>query len=165
MAVVKLENTVVEAILNTGGAKTIVSHDLAHDLDWEIETPPKGKSFGSYLGLGEKPTQYFSRILGPVGIRFGPDILVNVREIKVMEHADPLFLIGADVLSRGSGGKNTCFNSIRALGGGHSEVEFTVGPSTKTTTLHWAPFRRGHEEAAPDCQQILRKWFQKKASS
>ena len=47
---VKLENTVVEAILDTGGAKTIVSRDLACDLNWEVETPPEGKSFGSYLG-------------------------------------------------------------------------------------------------------------------
>ena len=163
--VVKLENMVVEAILDTGGAKTIVSHDLAHNLNWEVETPPKGKSFGSYLGLGGKPTQYFGHILGPVGIRFGPDIVVNIWEIKVVEHVDPLFLIGEDILCGGSGGQNTCFNSIQALGGGHREVEFTMGPSTKTAALHWAPFRRGHEEVVPDCQQILKKWFQKKALS
>ena len=78
--VVKLENTVVEAILDTGGAKTIISCDL----NWEVETPPEGKSFGSYLGLGRKPTQYFGCISGPVGIRFGPDIVVNVWEIKVV---------------------------------------------------------------------------------
>ena len=78
--------------------------------------------------------------------------MVNVREIKVVEYVDLLFFIGADVLYRGSGGQNTCFNSIWVLGGGHREVEFTVGPSMKTATLHWAPFRRGHEEAAPDCQ-------------
>ena len=56
MAVVELENTVVEAILDTGGAKTIISRDLAHNLNWEVETPPKGKSFGSYLGPGKKLT-------------------------------------------------------------------------------------------------------------
>ena len=165
MVVVKLENTVVEAILNTGGAKTIISHDLARNLNWEVETPPEGKSFGSYLGPVGKLTQYFGHIQGPVGIRFGLDIMVNVREIKVVEHVDPLFLIGADVLCGGSGGQDTCFNSIWALGGGHKEVEFTMGPSMKRATLHWAPFRRGHEEVAPDRQQMLRKWFQKKASS
>ena len=63
-----MENTVMEAILYTGGAKTIISRDLAHDLNWEVETPPEGKSFGSYLGLGRKLTQYFGHILGPVGI-------------------------------------------------------------------------------------------------
>ena len=91
--------------------------------------------------------------------------MVNVREIKVVEHADPLFLIGSDVLCGGYEGQNTCFNSIWALGGGHREVEFTVGPSTKTAALHWAPFRRGHKEVAPDGQQMLKKYFWKKASS
>ena len=100
-----------------------------------------------------------------MGIRFSPDIVVNVWEIKVVEHADLLFLIGADVLCRDSGGQNTCFNSTWALGGGDGEVEFTMGPSTKTAALHWAPFRRAHEEAALDRQQMPRKWFRKKASS
>ena len=104
MVVVELENMVVKAILNTGGAKTNVSHDLAHNLNWEVETPPKGKSFGSYLGLGRKIPRYYGHIPGPIGIRFSPDIVVNVREIKVVEHSDPLFLIGADVLCGGSGG-------------------------------------------------------------
>ena len=78
--------------------------------------------------------------------------MVNFRENKVVEHEDPLFLIGADVLCRGSGGQNTCSNSIQVLGGGHGEVEFTMGPSIKTAALHLAPFRRGYEEAVPDCQ-------------
>ena len=112
----------MEAILNTRGAKTIVSHNLASNLNWEVETPPKGKSFGSYLGPGGKLTRYFGHILGPVGIRFGPDIVLNVWEIKVVERVDPLFLIRADVLYGGSGGQTTCFNSIWALGGGHREV-------------------------------------------
>ena len=152
MVVVELENTVKEAILDTGGAKTIISCDLACNLNWEVETPPEGKSFGSYLGLGGKPSRYFGCIPGPMGIRFGPYIVVNVQEIKLVEHVDPLFLKGADILCGGSRGQNTCFNSIQKLGGGHREVEFTVGPSMKTAALHWALFRRGHEEAAPDCQ-------------
>ena len=71
-----------------------------------------------------------------MGIRFGPDIVVNTQEIKVVGYVDPLFLIGADVLRGGSGGQNTCFNSIQVLGGGHGEVEFTVEPSTKTAALN-----------------------------
>ena len=78
--------------MTPGEAKTIFSHDLARDLNWKVETPSEGKSFGSYLGLDGKHTRYFGCILGPVGIRFDPDIVVNVRGIKVVEHADPLFL-------------------------------------------------------------------------
>ena len=70
----------MEAILDTRGAKTIVSRDLASDLNWEVETPSKGKSFGSYLGPGGKPTRYFDHILGPIGIRFAPAIVVNVQK-------------------------------------------------------------------------------------
>ena len=40
-----MENTVVDTILNTRGAKTIISWDLSHNLNWEVETPSKGKSF------------------------------------------------------------------------------------------------------------------------
>ena len=115
MAVVELENTVVEAIINTRGAKPIISRDLPHDLNWEVETPPKGKNFGSYLGLGGKPTRYFGHIPGPVGIRLSPDIVVNVWEIKVVEHADPLFLIGVDILCGGSEGQNTCAKLLSTL--------------------------------------------------
>ena len=53
----ELENKVLEAILNNRGAKTIVSKDLAKDLKWEVKAPPKGKSFGSYLGPGGKPSK------------------------------------------------------------------------------------------------------------
>ena len=62
--------------------------------------------------------------------------MVNVREIKVVEHVDLLVLIGADILRSGSEGQNTCFNNIWVLGAGYGEVEFTVGPSTKTSALH-----------------------------
>ena len=77
-------------------------------------------------------------------IRFGPDIVINVWEIKVVDHAYPLFFIAADILCRGSGGQNTCFNSTQVLGAGHGEVKFTLGPSIKTAALHWASFRQGH---------------------
>ena len=62
----KLENKVAEGILDTRGAKTIISHDLAHDLNWEVETPSECKSFSSYLGLGGKLTQYFGCIPRPL---------------------------------------------------------------------------------------------------
>ena len=100
---VKLENTVIGATLDTKGAKTIINRDLAHDLNWEVETPFNVKSFRSYLCPYGKPTQYFGRILGPIGIRFGPDIVANIREIKVVEHIDLLFLRGVDILFRSSG--------------------------------------------------------------
>ena len=49
---VKLESMVLEAILNTAGAKTIVSRELDHDLNWEVETPLNSKGLWSYLELG-----------------------------------------------------------------------------------------------------------------
>ena len=71
-----------------------------------------------------------------MGIRYGPNILVNIWEIKLVEHVDPLVLIGTDILCRGSGDQNTCFKCIWALGAGKREVEFTLGPSIKTAALH-----------------------------
>ena len=64
ITVVDLENMVLEAILNTRGAMTIVTRDLAQDLEWEVESPPEVKNFRSYLHPWEKATQYFSHTLG-----------------------------------------------------------------------------------------------------
>ena len=161
----ELENTVLEAILDTRGTKTIVSQDLAWDLNWEVDTPTKGKTFGSYLRPGGKPNKNSSLVPRPIGIRFSPDIIINIQKIKVIEHSDLIFLIGADILCRGSGSQNTCFKSIWSLGTGHGKIDFTVGLLTKTAELHWPPFRKGHQDLDLEPWLHLKKWFQKKALS
>ena len=89
----ELKNTVLEAVPNMGSAKPIVIRDLSQDLKWKVETPLEGKSYGSYLGLGGKPTKHYSCIPGPLRIILSQKIVVNVCEIKVIEHPEPLFLI------------------------------------------------------------------------
>ena len=109
---VKLENTVIEAIFNTMGAKTMISQNLVCDLNWEIKNPSKGKSLRSYLEPGGKPMHNFGHILGSVGTSFSLEIVVNVQKIKAVEHADLLFFIRVNILCRYSRGQKTCFYSI-----------------------------------------------------
>ena len=78
-----------------------------------------------------------------MGIRFGPDFVVNVWGIKVVEHADPLFLIGADILCGGSGGQNTCFNSIWALGGGQRRGGVHSGALNKDSCFALGALQKG----------------------
>ena len=51
-----------------------------------------------------------------MGIRFGQDIIVNIWEIKVVENIDLLFMIGADILCRGSRGRIPALIAYRCWG-------------------------------------------------
>ena len=50
----------------------------------------------------EKP--YAGKIAGPVVMRFGKDVVLELREVKLIHHVEPLLLIGADVLCGGREG-------------------------------------------------------------
>ena len=156
IAIVELKNTVSEAI-NMGGTKTIVGRDVFQDIKWEVESLPEGKSYGSYLGPRGKPTKHYRQTLWPFRIIFSPKIAVNVHKIKVVEHTDPIFLIGVDILYRGSGEQNTCFKEIQALRANYGEVEFMVRFSTQTGALHWGPLQNGNQKPIPDSQNYLKK--------
>ena len=69
-----------------------------------METTSDGKSFGNYLGLGGKSTKYFGCFPGSPKIGFGPNIVGNVCEIKFIEHTNPFFLVGVDILYKGAWG-------------------------------------------------------------
>ena len=56
-------------------------------------------SFGTFHGPGGKEQAYLGIVKGPVPLHFLADVVVYLRELKVIQHTKPLVLIGVDVLS------------------------------------------------------------------
>ena len=45
------------------------------------------------------PMQYYSKVTGPVPIRFSRDVVMYLPEIKVIDTDDVLFIIGDDFMA------------------------------------------------------------------
>jgi hypothetical protein len=56
----------VEVVLDSGGAKTMIDKNTARLLNLDIEWATEGKSYGSFSGVSAQPTQYLGRSKGPV---------------------------------------------------------------------------------------------------
>ena len=61
----------------------------------------RGAKFGTFYGPGGKEQAYLGVVKGPILLRFSADMVVYLRDLKVIQHTKPLVLIGADVLSAG----------------------------------------------------------------
>ena len=86
----------------------MIDKATAEALGLEIEVATKDKHFGSFFGPGsngEKPrsTYYYGRIKGPLKIVCGDGLNLMVDELKVVEHFEPLIIIGTDVLTDKAG--------------------------------------------------------------
>jgi hypothetical protein len=71
-----MKDTLVEALIDTCGAKSIIDRATAEALGMEIEVATKEKHFGSLFGPGEngqqpRSTYDYGRVEGPVDITFG----------------------------------------------------------------------------------------------
>ena len=86
-------------IMDTGGARTLVDVTMAKQMGLPIDKATKNRKYGSYWGAGGVETFYWGRIKGPIDIQLSADITVQVEEIKIIEHGEPLFLWGTDVLN------------------------------------------------------------------
>jgi hypothetical protein len=98
LAIVKLGKGVVEAIVDTGGSRCMIDLKTATKLGLPIEVATPQKHFGSFYGPNGVSTPYYGRVKGPVRIDVGPDVYLSVPDIKVVQHKDPLVLLGTDVL-------------------------------------------------------------------
>jgi hypothetical protein len=82
----------------------MIDKATAEALGLEIEVATKHKHFGSFFGpgtngSGNKNVYYYGRVKGPVTIQFGKLLSVVADELKVVEHFEPLILIGTDILT------------------------------------------------------------------
>ena len=76
-------------------------------------------------------------VKGPIPLRFSSKVVVNLRELKVVQHTKLLVLIGADVLSTGHQGWS--FRYIGVGLDGQGLISFARGRKTRTLPLLRAP--------------------------
>lgn len=91
---------VMEEIDDTGAMHTLMDTAKAHKVGLSIQVA-RGLEFGTYFGPGSKEKPCAGRILGPVVLQFGRDVTLELKEVKLIHHAEPLLLIEADVLCGG----------------------------------------------------------------
>ena len=72
-------------------------------------------------------------IKGPIPLHFCGEVVVNLQELKVIQHTKTLVLIGADVLSAGNQGWS--FQYIGVVLDGHGLISFAQGRKTQTLPL------------------------------
>lgn len=71
-----LQDTLIEALIDTCGAKSMIDRSTAEALGLPIEVATKDKHFGSFFGPGgngqrARSTYYYGRVKGPIQITFG----------------------------------------------------------------------------------------------
>lgn len=74
----------------------------------------KARHFGSFFGPGsggekDRNTYYYGRIKGPIDISFGRQLNIIADELKVVEHFEPLILIGTDILVDKADSNKFCY--------------------------------------------------------
>ena len=53
---------------------------------------------GFFYGPSGEPTAYLAVVEGSVHLRFGPDVVLAIPELKVVHKKDPIILVGTDVM-------------------------------------------------------------------
>jgi hypothetical protein len=109
MGTIVLGGVLLHAMLDTCGAKSMIDRKSAEELGFDVEVATKNNHFGSFYGPGGKVVYYHGRIKGPIEIWLDKDIKLLAPELKVVEHFEPLMLLGTDVLTEGSTRWNFCY--------------------------------------------------------
>ena len=97
----------------------------------------RSAEFCTFYGPGGKEQAYLGVVKGPIPLRFSADMVVYLRELKVIQHTEPLVLIGADMLSAGLAGWS--FRYIGVGLDGQGLISFVKGRKTRTPPLLRAP--------------------------
>ena len=90
----------LEGIRDTGATRTLMYMATACKVGLTMEIA-HGSEFGTYFGPGSKERPYAGRVVGPVVLHFGKEVQIELQELKLIHHAEPLLLIGVDVLCGG----------------------------------------------------------------
>ena len=100
--VVVINGALVEAVMDSGGARTMIDMRTAQEaqIPW---TEAKGSEFGQYITPGGAARPYLGIAPGPIRIQFNEKVVITLSSIKIIDHSEPLILIGADVLKGGKG--------------------------------------------------------------
>ena len=83
--------------------------NTATKLGLPVEVATKEKHFGSFYGPGNKPIYYYGRIKGPLDVWLDNETKLVAPEVKVIEHIEPMMLLGTDVLKDGNTPWKFCY--------------------------------------------------------
>lgn len=70
----RLGSGVIEVMLDSGGARTMIDLPTAEMLGLEVERATASKYFGSFYSASAVPTPYAGRVVGPVTLQFSEDV-------------------------------------------------------------------------------------------
>lgn len=62
----ELHQQAIHAIVDTGGARTMIDREAAERLGLQIDKATKRTKYGSYWGPGGRETFYYGRVKGPL---------------------------------------------------------------------------------------------------
>lgn len=109
MGTVVVDKVLFHAMIDTCGAKSMMDRKTAEEMGYDIEVATRNKHFGSFYGPGGKTIYYYGRIAGPIDVWFENGVKLVAPEIKIVEHFEPLVLIGTDVLTDSSTNWRFCY--------------------------------------------------------
>jgi hypothetical protein len=97
-ALCEIGDGVVNVMLDTAGARTMIDIATAESLGLPIERVTSTRYFGSFYSASGVPTAYAGRVKGPILMKFSENVTISLREMKVIDYPDSLVLVGTDLL-------------------------------------------------------------------
>ena len=94
----KAGGAVLEALLDTDGARTMIDETTACLAKLSVRRATKERNCGWFYGPSGEAMPYAGTIEGPVAVCFSKDIVIKVAEVKVMANKEPMVLIGTDTM-------------------------------------------------------------------
>ena len=94
----KAGGAVLEALLDTGGARTMIDETTARLAKLPMRRATKERDCGWFYSPSGEATPYVGTIEGPVTVRFSKDVVIEVAEVKVVANKEPMVLIGTDTM-------------------------------------------------------------------
>lgn len=102
IALVGIQDTLVEALMDTGGACSIMDLDFAQRMGLNVRVQTQAE-FGMFTVPGRtSPVPYAGCVEGPVALRFSEEVALTLPFIRLVNHGRPLCIIGADALCEGA---------------------------------------------------------------
>ena len=89
---------VLEALLDMGGAWTMIDEASAMLVKLPIIQASKERDFGWFYGPSGEATSYAGIMEDPFYLRFLKDISITLPELKIVKNKEPIVLIGTDTM-------------------------------------------------------------------
>ena len=89
----------MEGILDTSSAQSMIDTVTVKLMGLQVEVARKYHYFSLFLGLNSEPVRYYSRVLGLVSVQLGPQVILTLPELKVIQHVEPLLILEGDLMA------------------------------------------------------------------